>query len=439
MQKRETFTSRFGLLMTMIGVAVGLGNIWRFPYMVGKFGGITFVIVYVCFIFLVGIPALMAEWTLGRYTQRGTMGAFDKGGLPWGKVVGGFLFIVVICASGYYTNTIGWVGYYGLCQILKPLLGTFCDPGLILPPAEGFNSLSFFLQMIMTGSVILLIAVVLLRGLRRGIEKASKFIMPTLFVILIILIFRAVTLPGAAAGLSKYIGDFQIKNINSTVMAAALGQAIFSLSLGGTFMVVYGSYLGKRENIPRNSIFTGLWDLLAGILAGLAIFPAVFAFNLRPDSGPALIFQTLPKTFAQMPMGWLFGFLFFIGLWGAAYLSDVAAFEVLVSGITDNTRWTRQKAVLFICIAIFLAAMLPMINLKIFIPWDLIFGSGMQILGSLLAVVTVTWCVKRSRALKEMAEGSGKPFSRILYWWMRLVIPAAILFVGINWLLENIF
>jgi NSS family neurotransmitter:Na+ symporter len=258
-------------------------------------------------------------------------------------------------------------------------------------------------------------------------------------MVLIVLIVRALTLPGAAAGLSKYIGSFSFKHINGTVMAAALGQAIFSLSLGGTFMVIYGSYMSRKENILRNSIFTGIGDLMAGLLAGLAIFPAVFAFNLHPDSGPNLIFVTLPKIFAQIPVGWFFAFLFFIGLWGAAYISDVAAFEVLVSGITDNTRFSRPKAVGIVCVAVFCASILPMLNFKIFIPWDLVFGSGMQILGSLLAVITVVWCIQRSRALQELAEGSGKSFPKILFWWIRIVIPSAILFVGINWLLEKVF
>lgn len=424
--------------MTMIGVAVGLGNIWRFPYMVGKFGGASFVLFYLAAVFVVGIPVLMAEWTLGRYTRKGTLGAFEKGGFPGGKYVGGFLFFVVLCASGYYSNTIGWVGYYGFNYILRALGGNI-DPAAVLPPGQGFDGTSFSLQILMTGGVLLASSVILVKGLRRGIEKASKFFMPVLFAILLILILRSVTLPGSGAGLKWYIGAVRLENLTGSAMAAALGHAVFSLSLGGTFMVVYGSYLEKSAPIPRNAVFTALGDMFAGLLAGLAIFPAVFAFQLEPASGPGLIFSTLPKTFSLMPAGSVFGFLFFIGLFGAAFLSIIAALEVLVIGITDNTSIKRKPAVALIIGLVFLLALPPMINFKIFVPWDLFFGSGMQTLGALLSVVTVVWCIKRSDALKEFAQGSAKPFPVLLYWWMRIVIPLAILFVGLNWLLESVF
>jgi NSS family neurotransmitter:Na+ symporter len=434
---RETFSSGFGLLMSMIGVAVGLGNVWRFPYMVGKFGGTAFVLFYLAAVFVIGIPILMAEWTLGRYTRRGPLGAFEKGNFPGGKYVGGFLFIIVFFATAYYGNTIGWVGYYGISQIVN-IFGLNINPDAILPPDQGFNSTSFFLQLIMTGLVILTSGFILLKGLKKGIEKASKFIMPGLFIILIILIIRAVTLPGASEGLKWYIGGFNVKDLTGPVMATALGHAVFSLSLGGTFMVVYGSYLEKSASIPGNAIFTGLGDLFAGLLAGFAIFPAVFAFGLEPGSGPGLIFTALPKTFSMMPAGQLFAFLFFLGLFGAALLSLVAAYEVIIVGITDNSRMKRKKAVWLVCAIVFLLSIPSMINLKIFIPWDLFFGSGMQTLGAFLAVVTCVWCIKKSKALKELSQGSKKPFPIFLYWWMRIVIPVAILFVGLNWLLEKL-
>ena len=436
--KRETFSSNFGALMTMIGVAVGLGNVWRFPYMVGKFGGAAFVLFYLVAVFIIGIPALMAEWTLGRHTRKGPLGAFEKGRFPAGKYVGMFLFFIVLCAAGYYSNAIGWVGYYGISQVLNAL-GIKMNPAVILPPDRGFNATSLLLQLFMTGIVIFASAIVLTKGLKKGIEKVSKFIMPTLFAILIILIIRALTLPGAAEGVRWYMGGFRFKDLSGSVMAAALGQAIFSLSLGGTFMVVYGSYLDKSTSIPKNAIFTGIGDLLAGLLAGFAIFPAVFAFGLEPDSGPGLVFFTLPKIFSMMSAGWLFGLLFFLGLFGVAYLSDVAAFEVLVAGLTDNTRIGRTHAVWLICGIVYLLAIPPMINFKIFVPWDLIFGSGMQTLGATLAVITTVWCLKRSEALKEIADGSQKSLPLFLYWWMRIVIPCAVLFVGINWLFESVF
>jgi len=435
--KRETFTSNFGLLMTMIGVAVGLGAVWRFPYMVGKFGGAAFVLFYMGVVLFIGIPALMAEWILGRHTQRGTLGAYKKGGLPGGKYVGYFLFFIVFCATGYYSNALGWVGFHALGELVN-VFGVHLDAGVILPPQQDFDITSFLLQLSMTALVIFTCGIVLVKGLRKGIERTSKWIVPSLFVILIILILRSVTLSGAKQGIDWFIGGFRFDALNPSVMAAALGMAFFSMSLGGTFMVIYGSYLEKKAVISKHAVFTGIAASLAGILAGFAIFPAVFAFGLEPSSGPGLIFSTLPKTFDLMPAGWVFGLLFFVGLFGAAYLSDVAAFEVLVGGLLDNTKWKRKKAIFLVCAIVYVLAIPPMINMKVFLPWDLTFGSGMQVLGSLLAIVTGAWFIKRSEFLKELNIGKSF-FQTFLYWWLRIIVPVAVLFVGINWVLEFVF
>jgi NSS family neurotransmitter:Na+ symporter len=404
---RETFTSRFGTLMTMIGVAVGLGNVWRFPYMVGRFGGAAFVMLYVVAVLAIGVPALMAEWALGRHTRRGPLGAFSAGGLPFGRSVGWFFFFVVSAATAYYTAVVGWVLYFTVADLVS-LVTPSIDPAAILPPDEGFSAQSFLLQMACTGIVILACAAVLLRGLRSGIEVASKVIMPTLFVILLVLVVRSLTLPGAMEGAQWYILKFSVADINAKVVMAAMGQAIFSLSLGGTFMVVYGSYLSADVRLAGNAALTAVGDMSAGLLAGLAIIPAAMALGLEPSSGPTLLFSTLPQVFASIPLGWLFGFLFFAGLFGAAYLSDVAAFEVLVAGLTDNTRLTRTRAIWVMAAVVFLLAIPPSINNGIFVPWDLTFGSGMQTLGSLLAVVTIGWCVNRSTALKALAGEGGR-------------------------------
>lgn len=423
--------------MTMIGVAVGLGAVWRFPYMVGKFGGAAFVLFYLGVVLFIGIPALMAEWILGRHTQRGTLGAYEKGALPGGKYVGYFLFFIVFWATGYYSNALGWVGFHAFGELVN-VFGGNLDAGAILPPQQGFDLTSFLLQLSMTALVIFTCGIVLVKGLRKGIERTSKWIVPSLFVILIILIFRSVTLSGAKQGIDWFIGSFRFDALKPSVMAAALGMAFFSMSLGGTFMVIYGSYLEKKAVISKNAVFTGIAASLAGILAGFAIFPAVFAFGLEPNSGPGLIFSTLPKTFDLMPAGWVFGLLFFVGLFGAAYLSDVAAFEVLVGGLLDNTKLDRKRAVFLICAIVYVLAIPPMINMKVFVPWDLTFGSGMQVLGSLLAVVTAAWFIKRYEFLKELNVGRSF-FQTFLYWWLRIIVPAAILFVGINWVLEFVF
>jgi NSS family neurotransmitter:Na+ symporter len=424
--------------MTMIGVAVGLGNVWRFPYMVGKFGGAPFVLFYVAMVLLVGIPAMVAEWTLGRYTRRGPVGAFAQAGMPYGRQLGWFFFIVVAAATAYYTNALGWVLFYTIGEAAH-LLQIPWNASEILPPDTGFSASSFLLQLIFSGIVIFTCAMILLKGLRSGIERISKIIMPVLLAILFILILRTLTLPGAWQGVEWYILKFEPGALTGNVMLAALGQAIFTLSLGGTFMVVYGSYLNRSDNLIRNALWTGIGDTTAGLLAGLAIIPAVIALGLEPGSGPGLLFFTLPKVFAEIPFGGLFGLLFFLGLFGAAYLSDVAAFEVLVAGVIDNIGITRKQAVWIIAGVVFLLAIPSMVNMDIFVPWDLTFGSGMQTLGSLLAVITVAWVIRRSDAIREISSEVNSRYVTWLYYWLRFVIPAAILLIGVWWLLTEVF
>jgi NSS family neurotransmitter:Na+ symporter len=435
--QRETFGSRFGTTMTMIGVAVGLGNVWRFPYMAGTFGGAAFVLFYLLVAVVIGVPALMAEYALGRETRRGTVGAFAAGGFPFGRQVGWFFFCVVVAATGYYSAVIGWVLYYALAQAAQAL-GVTLDAAAILPPDRGFVLRSFLLQLACTGAVIVGCALVLVRGLRAGIERASTIIMPALFVILVILAVRALSLPGADAGVRWFILEFRWSDLTPDVLLAAIGQMVFSLALGGTFMVVYGSYLDAGENVARTAIWTTLGDTGCALLAGLAIIPAVFALDMTPSQGPGLLFSTLPQVFASIPAGWLFGLSFFAGLFGAGYLSSVAAFEVLVAGLTDNTRLTRTRAVWVMAAAAFLIAIPPTINNAIFVPWDLTFGSGMQTLGALVAVLTVGWCMHRSAALRALSAAGARPVPVWLYYWIRFGIPAGILTVGIWWLLTSV-
>ncbi|MFV2007786.1 MAG: sodium-dependent transporter [Longimicrobiales bacterium] len=435
---RETFTSRLGLVATMIGVAVGLGNVWRFPYMVGRFGGAAFVVVYLLLAVLIGIPALMAEWTLGRHTRRGSVGAFELAGLPGGRALGWIFFFAVATATGYYSNAIGWVIYHGAAELARGL-GVSLNATRILPPDAGFDGASFSLQFVSTGLVIAACGLVLRRGLRSGIQKASMLITPMLFGILLLLVVRSLTLDGAGEGLAWLLLKFEPSDITGGVAMAALGQVVFSLALGGTFMVVYGSYLDDGVDLGRNAVWTVLGDTGAGLLAGLAIFPAVFAFGLEPASGPGLIFATLPQVFASMPIGWLFGSLFFLALASAAYLSAVAAFEVLVAGLADNTGIARKPATTLVSILVLLLALPPMINMRIFVPWDLTFGTGFQTFGALIAALTVGWSFKRSDALRQLAnsEDAG-PQIRLLYNWIRFVVPGAILTVGVWWFLTDV-
>ncbi|MDH5197905.1 MAG: sodium-dependent transporter [Gemmatimonadota bacterium] len=427
---REFFGSRIGAVLAMVGVAVGLGNVWRFPYLVGRSGGAAFVLFYVLLVLVVGVPALAAEWALGRQTRRGTVGAFALGGLPFGRQAGWFFFAVVMAANAYYTAVIGWVLYHAVGS-LAHALGMPWDSAAILPPAEGFAPRSWLLQLGATGTVVTAGAWVLLGGVRSGIERASRYLTPALFLCLLVVIARSVTLPGAGAGIRWLFVTLDPGALTPTVMLTALGQVVFSLALGGTYMVVYGSYLRTEERLVPSAAWTAIGDTAAGLLAGLAIFPAVFALGLEPASGPGLLFATLPAVFDAIPLGGFVGLLFFGSLAGAAFLSSVAAFEVLVAGLTDNTRLTRPRAIGLVCGIVLLLSLPPTLNLRIFVPWDLTFGSGMQAVGGLLAALTVGWCLARADALRQLG-------SVLLYRWVRYVIPAAILLVGIWWLAQNV-
>ncbi len=418
-------------LASLIGVAVGLGNVWRFPYMVGKFGGAGFVLIYALAVLAVGVPALMAEWSLGRATRRGPVGAFARAGLPFGRAAGWLFFALVAAATAYYTNVIGWVLYHAAGQ-LAPLAGAEVDAAAILPPAAGFDRRSLGLQLLCTTAVLASGCAVLARGLRRGIERSSRWLMPALAVVLLLLAGRGLSLPGAGEGLAWYLLKVDLAAITPRVILAALGQAFFSLSLGGTFMVIYGSYLDPGDELASTALWTAGGDLGAGLLAGLAILPAVFAFGLEPASGPGLVFATLPRVFAAMPAGRLFGGLFFLGLAGAAFLSALAAYEVLVAGLTDNTRLGRRRAIALVAGIVLVAALPPMLNLRIFVPWDLTFGSGAQVAGSLLAVLTAGWVLRRAALLEQLG---GNPW---LLAWLRFVVPGALVAVGAWWLLEEV-
>jgi NSS family neurotransmitter:Na+ symporter len=323
--------------------------------------------------------------------------------------------------------------YYAIGQV------TSIDASAILPPDHGFAAKSFVLQLVCTGLVILACSLVVSRGLRAGIERASKFVLPVLGFVIVVLMIRSLTLPGSMEGVRWFILKFRLADLTPTVMVAAIGHAMFSLSLGGTFMVVYGSYLSEKESLSSPAIWTVIGDTGSALLCGFAILPAVFALGLEPASGPGLVFATLPKVFASIPAGAVFGALFFLGLFGAGFLSDIGAFEVLVAGLTDNTRLSRPRAMVIVAVAVFVLAIPPMINNAIFVPWDLTFGSGMQTLGALIAVLAVGWSFHRAKALRELGASGEVDAPAWLYYWIRFGIPAVILVTGIWWLLSEVF
>ena len=408
------------MLMALIGMAVGLGNVWRFPYMAAAFGGGAFLLLYLVILGAFGIPALLAELTLGRLTRRGPVGAFTSIGMPAGKLAGWALFITIAMAASYYTVIVGWVLRYFFIslsgRIARIEASSFFD-----------NLLGGFLgQFLMTAIVLGLVAVVLMMGIRKGVERISTVGMPLLFILLILLIGRSVTLPGAGEGLRYYLlPDFS--KLDFSVASAALGQVFFSIGLGGTFMLTYASYLPDSTNLKMTGLSVGIGETLAAILAGFVIIPAAFALGLELNSGPSLTFITVPSIFAQIPAGALFATLFFGLLFFAAFLSDVAAIEVLVAGVVDELGWERNKSIMMFCGAVLLLGIVPMLSLDYILKSDLFWGSTMQPVGSVIALLGLAWVVGLGKALEEVNRGNaGRPVGRLWFYWIKYVVPLGI-------------
>lgn len=420
---RPQFASRFGVIMAFMGVAVGLGNVWRFPYMASAFGGGAFLLLYMILLCAFGIPTLMAELTLGRLSQRGPMGAFSAIGMPGGRAIAWILLITAFMALSYYTVVVGWVLRYAVISVTGEIMH--------VAPETFFQDVvdGFVGQLLMTAVVLGLAWVVLAQGIRNGIERISKIGMPVLFVLLLILLGRSLTLPGAGEGIRFYLmPDFS--QITSGVLTASLGQVFFSLSLGGTFMVTYASYLSHDINLKQSAITVGVGETLVAILAGFVIVPAAVALGLELNSGPPLTFVTAPSIFAAIPTGALFATLFFALLFFAAFLSVVAAFEVLVTAFVDKFGWPRRRAIATFIVASLLAGIPAMLSVNYILNSDLLWGSIMQPIGSVFALIGLAWVVGQGKALEAVNRGNnGIAVGRVWIFWIKYVVPAGIVII----------
>ncbi len=435
-EPREQFSTTFGMVMAMIGAAVGLGNVWRFPYMVGLFGGGAFVIVFLGLVALIGVPVMVSEWAIGRHFRRGPLGALKKSGIPGGKLLGWVNFTTIFMATSYYSIIIGWALYYFVTSIT----GGLTD----IHSGDFFNAIlgNFGLQFVFTAIVVALVGLTLLLGVKNGIERVAKYTIPLLFVMMLVLFFKTMTLPNAMEGLRFYlVPDFS--KINGGVILGALGQAFFTLCLGGTFMVVYGSYMSDKENLGKSALYTVLGDTFAGLFAGLIILPAAFSFGVELSSGPPLTFITVPEIFKAMPGGLVFMGIFFLLLFLAAYLSDIAAYEVLVSSLMDEFNWKRKKSIIFFCIAQLIVGIPSMISLDWMLKNDLLWGTTLQPFGSMVVVIALLWYLPRVKVVEELKKGSNvKIIPDWLFFWMKYVVPAAIaiiLFFGVKDLFLEFF
>ena len=359
MNNRERFSSRLGFILISAGCAVGLGNVWRFPYITGQYGGAAFVLVYLIFLVLLGLPIMVMEFAVGRASQKSAARSFhvlEPAGTKWhlqgyACMAGNYLLMM------FYTTVGGWMAAY----IFKTLTGEFkgLDSDGV---AAVFNDMlarpgymTFWMVL-----VVLLSFFICSLGLQKGVERITKAMMSWLFLILLILCIRSVTLPGASEGLRFYlIPDFTrfTENGVGNTIFAAMGQAFFTLSLGIGAMAIFGSYIGKDHTLTGETINICLLDTLVAFLAGLIIFPSCFAFGVDPGQGPGLVFITLPNIFNQMVGGRIFGVLFFVFMTFAAQSTIIAVFENIISFSMDLFGTSRKKTVLINGIAIILLSL----------------------------------------------------------------------------------
>lgn len=441
MNNRDGFGSRFGALVAMAGSAVGLGNLWRFPYLVGENGGAAFIIIYVALCFLICLPIFISEFVIGRRSQKNAFAAYRdlSGGSAW-KWVGLMTVIVPLVVASYYSVIGGWSIQYLFKSLTFSFTGDTQDA--INTMFTDFVS-SPWPPLVCHTLFLLVTAIVVMSGIKGGIEKFSKIMMPLLFFIVIGIAVYSLTLPGADVGV-RYLFHPDFSKIDGKACAAALGQAFFSLSLGFGTILTYGSYVSKKENIMFQSTATAVSDLMFALIAGTAIMPAVFAFGLNPQSGPGLVFETLPYVFSQMPAGGFIAILFFVALIVAAVTSSISMFEVAAAYLIEEKNMSRVAAcsLIFVICWVFGAfcslSFGPMSDILIFGRtifdfFDNLSSNILMTLGSLMTVLFVGWRLKKTDIYDEFTNGgtlsANVRIFGVLWFLIRYIAPLAIIFI----------
>ena len=443
--KRDSFGSRFGALVAMAGSAVGLGNLWRFPYLVGENGGAAFIIVYIVFVFLLCLPIFISEFVVGRRSQKNAYAAFRdlSGGSAW-RWVGLFTIIVPLIVLSYYSVIGGWSVDY----LFKSLTFSFtgdASQSAIHTMFIDFVS-STWAPLVVHTVFLAVTTLIVVVGIKGGIEKFSKIMMPILFVMVLAIAVYSLTLPGASVGLD-YLFNPDFSKITGKACAAALGQAFFSLSLGFGTIMTYASYVSKKENIMFQSAATAVSDLMFALIAGVAIMPAVFAFGLNPQSGPGLVFETLPFVFGQMPAGGAVAILFFLALLVAALTSSISMLEVAVAYLVEEKKFSRVGACVLLFVICWIVGALcslsfgPLSHIQIdggniFDFFDNLSSNILMTLGSLLTVLFVGWRMKKSDVYDEFTNGgslsrNAKIFG-VLWFLIRYVCPLTIITIFLS-------
>jgi len=446
MQNREKFSSRLGFILISAGCAVGLGNVWRFPYIVGKYGGAIFVGIYLAFLLLMGLPIMIMEFSVGRASQKSVAKSFEElepKGTKWHwfsniAFAGNYLLMM------FYTTVGGWMLAYVYKAASGALLNVTTESaqsifnGLLQSP----GAMLFWMV-----TIVLLSFGVCSLGLKNGVERITKWMMSALFIIILILAVRSITLPGAANGLSFYL----VPNVESikehgliNVIFAAMGQSFFTLSIGIGSMSIFGSYIDKNRSLTGESLNICILDTLVAFFAGLIIFPACSAFGVNPGEGPGLVFVTLPGIFNRMPLGQLWETLFFVFMAFAAMSTVIAVFENIISYCMDKWNMSRKKAVMINLIGV-LVLSLPCVfgfNLLSFITplgagstiqdlEDFIVSNNLLPLGSLIFLL---FCTRKSgwgwdNFIKEADAGKGLKFPKALRFYVSYILPLIILVI----------
>ena len=437
---RTNFGSRFGVIVAMVGSAVGLGNIWRFPYMVGENGGAAFILIYLLFSFLISLPVFCAEFVIGRRGRAGAIGAFRKlaPGSKW--YLGGFLSVIaVFLILSFYSVVGGW----GIKYMVDAIQLKFSSAAAANDFGATFANFSTgrFEPLVYMMIFVLVTAAVVVLGVQKGIERFSKWMMPLLFVLILVLVARSAFLPGGATGYS-YLFRPDFSKITSGTLIAALGQSFFSMSLGMGAIIIYGSYVKRDDNILNHSLITVSLDTVFALLAACAIMPAVFSFGVQPNQGPGLVFVTLPYIFTNMPLGNLVALFFFVSLLLAAVSSAISLVEVMVSFLIEECRCSRKLAVgisiamqaLFgtLCsLSLMPDSPLRLGGLPLFDLFDKISSDYVLTIGALLIVLFVGWRLKKADFMDEMSSGgtvrAPKWIVNTIYWIIKVVAPLAIL------------
>ncbi len=430
-QKRDSFSSKFGVIAAAAGSAIGLGNIWRFPYVLGENGGGAFLLIYLFFIVAIGVPVMLSELLVGRKAQRSVFGAFKvlAPQLSFFKIVGvmgvGAAFLIL----SFYAVVAGWTVEYTVLAVSDQLADK--TPDQLSTLFKDFSG-SIWRPLFYLVVFMAMTAGIVIGGVKNGIEKYTKILMPVLLVIIVVLCVNSISLDGAMEGLS-FLFQPDFTKINSDVVLEALGQAFFSLSIGMGIIATYGSYIQKKENLINTAISVSFADTIIAVLAGVAIFPAVFAFGIQPDAGPGLVFVTLPNIFNQMMGGYFFAIAFFILLLIAALTSSVSLLEVVVAYITEELHLKRKSATIVGAILVTILGAFCVIYPVLFDSFEWTTSNILLPLSGILISIFVGWFLGKKQTSDELeAHGAKVKLTGVLMVILKIFAPIAIALVFLN-------